>query len=92
MNLDNETLIRAGAVVAAVALVAGQRLVEYAKAAFQRLRQKTTVAPEVKVPRDDTHTVLEIARRLKDAGNTAGVALCQQLLDVMLNPKEIGKK
>lgn len=89
MNLDNDTLIRAGAVVAAVALVAGQRLVEYAKAAIQRLRR---VAPEVKVSRDDTHTVLEIARRLKDAGNTAGVALCQQLLDVMLNPKESGKK
>ena len=89
MNLDNDTLIRAGAVVAAVALVAGQRLVEYAKTAIQRLRR---VAPEVKVSRDDTHTVLEIARRLKDAGNTAGVALCQQLLDVMLNPKESGKK
>lgn len=92
MNIDNETLIRAGAVVAAIALVAGQRLVEYAKAAVQRLRQSTTVAKKVTTSGDDTHTVLEIARRLKEAGNTAGVALCQQLLDVMLNPRESGKK
>lgn len=86
MNLDNETLLRAGAVVAAVALVAGQRLVEFAKATVQRVWKKAPVSQVV--TRDDTHTVLEIARRLKDAGNTAGVALCQQLLDVMLNPKE----
>jgi pseudouridine-5'-phosphate glycosidase len=86
VNLDNETLIRAGAVVAAIALVAGQRLVDFAKATVQRVWKKAPVSQVV--TRDDTHTVLEIARRLKDAGNTAGVALCQQLLDVMLNPKE----
>jgi hypothetical protein len=32
----------------------------------------------------DLHIVLDLATRLKAAGCTEGVALCQQLIDVML--------
>jgi hypothetical protein len=72
----NETLFRAVAVVAAIALVAGPRLVALAKAAFS--------GAEGVSPLTDAHTVLEIARRLQVAGKTKGVELCQQLIDVML--------
>ena len=36
----------------------------------------------------DMRTVLDLASRLRSNGNTAGVHLCQQLLDVMLAPTE----
>jgi len=34
----------------------------------------------------DMRIVLDLASRLRENGNTAGVHLCQQLLDVMLAP------
>jgi hypothetical protein len=84
--LDANNLLRLAAVVAAVAVVAGPWLVGAGKAALQRLRSVKPIPAEVGP--DDTHTVLEIAQRLKASGNAAGVSLCQQLIDVMLNPKE----
>ena len=35
---------------------------------------------------EDMHTVLELASRLRAAGNVPAVHLCQQLSDVMLAP------
>jgi hypothetical protein len=37
---------------------------------------------------EDAHTILEIASRLKAAGNAKGVELCQQLIDVILQPEK----
>jgi len=77
-----EIVIRAGAVVAAVAVLAGPRLV----AAAKKVRLSSP-APEKAVELSDAHTILEIASRLKTAGNKKGVDLCQQLIDVMLQPE-----
>jgi hypothetical protein len=38
------------------------------------------------------HVVLDLATRLRAAGCTEGVALCQQLLDVMLGNAPKAKK
>jgi hypothetical protein len=40
----------------------------------------------------DMHVVLDLATRLRAAGCTEGVALCQQLLDVMLGNAPKAKK
>lgn len=73
-----ELILRAAAVVAAVAVVAGPYLVARLPAAL--LRRSAEI--------DDTHTILDIARRLQKAGVTDGVKLCQQLLDVLLKPEK----
>ena len=82
INVD--IILRACAVLAAVALVAGPSLV----AAVQKaLAWRPTVpqGQEAEVTSlADAHTVLEIASRLKAEGNTEGVDLCQKLIDVML--------
>lgn len=39
----------------------------------------------------DMRVVLDLADRLRRAGCTDGVALCQQLLDVMLSPIQVKK-
>lgn len=79
-----ELLLRSGAVVAAIAVLAGPYLVGKARGVASRLR----VRPPETAPLDDAHTVLEIARRLQAAGMKRGVELCQQLIDVMLSPPE----
>lgn len=79
MSLDYENAVRVGALVAAAAVVAGPWLVERVKATVSRIKPASS---------NDAHTVLEIAQRLKAAGNMTGVSLCQQLIDTMLNPKE----
>jgi hypothetical protein len=80
--IDYEFIFRACAVVAAVAVVAGPRLV----AAIKKVRLPSP-APGKAVEMSDAHTILEIASRLKVAGNKKGVALCQQLIDVILQPE-----
>lgn len=87
--MDYETLLRGGAVVAAALLVAGPGVVAYAKTAIGRLRQGAAGWGREDVK--DAHTVLEIAKRLRDEGNAKGVSLCQELIDAILNPAG-GKK
>lgn len=77
-----EFLLRAAAVVAAVAVVAGPSVVAAVQAALRWRPAKAEAAP------DDAHTILEIARRLQAAGSTEGVKLCQQLIDVLLKPEK----
>lgn len=78
-----EFLLRAAAVVAAVAVVAGPSVVSAVQKAVRwRPAQAEAAAP------DDAHTILEIARRLQKAGSTEGVKLCQQLIDVLLKPEK----
>jgi hypothetical protein len=82
--MEHETLIRASAVVAGVVALAGPRLV----ALVSQIRIPVPAkAPERTDPMKDAHTILEIATRLKQSGCEKGVALCQQLLDVMMQPE-----
>lgn len=78
--LPDGFLIRAGAVVAAAALMASPYLVGLAR------KYWPTATPRAEKQPDDAYTVIEIARRMQAAGNKKGVALCQQLLDVILSP------
>lgn len=88
--MDHELLIRSGAVVAGLAALAGPWLVGVAaKVRIPALPQGGGKGPESLMK--DAHTILEIASRLQQAGCDKGVALCQQLIDVMLQPKEPSK-
>ena len=78
--MTSEILLRLGAVVAAAAAMAAPWLVGY-------LRKRWPKASSSVVQPDDAFTVIEIARRLQAAGNSRGVDLCQQLLDVILVPE-----
>ena len=84
MNFDVDLVVRVGAALAAVALVA-QPLVVAAWKQAQKWLAKNPAQPEAGI--DDMHTVLELANRLRLAGNAEGVALCQKLIDVMLKGK-----
>ena len=92
MSLD--VVIRAVAALAAVGLLAGPAitaLVAKAKAGWkdnplEAATEKATVTAR------DLHTVLDLATRLRAAQCMEGVALCQQLLDVMLGNTPKGKK
>ena len=92
MNLD--AVIRAVAALAAVGLLAGPAitaLVAKAKAGWkdnplEAATEKATVTGR------DLHTVLDLATRLRAAQCMEGVALCQQLLDVMLGNTPKGRK
>lgn len=85
MNLD--AAIRIVALLAAVALVAGPTLAALARKAKARWENDSLEAAGEAAPSvtgKDMHVVLDLAARLKAAGCMEGVALCQQLLDVML--------
>lgn len=77
--MDYDFILRACAVVAAAALLAGPRLVAVAKAV-----RLPAVAAKAVDPLADAHTILEIASRLKAVGNGKGVELCQAIIDTML--------
>jgi hypothetical protein len=77
--MSNDIIIRTLSVVAAAVLLAGPTVVAKVRSLFSG-----------EAPREgltDAHTVLEIANRLKASGCDKGVALCQQLIDVMLSPE-----
>ena len=88
-----DVLVRLAAGLAAVAVVAAPAgVAAYRKARAWIAANKATEAQGVSIT--DMRTVLELADRLRQAGCTAGVSLCQQLLDVMLkgNEQEPAKK
>lgn len=78
--MTSDFLLRFGAVVAAAVALAAPWLVGY-------LRKRWPKPSPTVVQPDDAFTVIEIARRLQAAGNSRGVDLCQQLLDVILVPE-----
>ena len=85
MNLDG--IIRVVAALAAVAIVAGPSaaaLARKAQAGWQNRAVEAAGEAAPSVTGKDLHVVLDLATRLKAAGCAEGVALCQQLLDVML--------
>jgi len=84
----SETLVRTVAVLAAVAVVAPAVISAIKAAAAPYLEAGKTPATSQGVTIADMRIVLDLADRLRRAGRADGVALCQQLLDVMLaNPK-----
>lgn len=86
--------VRIAAGLAALALVAAPAVVAgYRKAAAWIGSQKNTPPMQsASVGISEMRTVLELANRLKAAGLTDGVTLCQQLLDVMLGNQPRAKK
>lgn len=89
-----DAAIRLVAGVAAVAVVAAPALLGgYRKAkAWLEARAVEGPAEKATVSLSDMRLVLDLAARLKAAGMTDGVALCQQLLDVMLGNGPKAKK
>ena len=92
--MTDETLIRAVAALAAVALLAAPALsgvVENLKAWWASRPEPQPVAPDTSkadaARLADMRLVLDLAARLKADGVADCVALCQQLLDVMLTGK-----
>ena len=93
MSLD--AAIRIVAALAAVALVAGPTLAAVARKAQAAWKDRAMAAPSETAPSvtgKDLHVVLDLATRLKAAGCSEGVALCQELLDVMLGNAPKAKK
>jgi hypothetical protein len=82
-----DLVIRIVAAVAAVAIVAGPALAALARKAQAAWQNRAMEAANEKAPSvtaKDLHIVLDLATRLKAAQCMEGVALCQQLLDVLL--------
>lgn len=77
------------AVIAAPALLGGLRT---AKAFLQSRAVEGRTEKAAGVGIADMRLVLDLAARLKAAGCTEGVTLCQQLLDVMLGGQPKAKK
>lgn len=84
MNVNVDLIVRVAAGLAAIAMVAWPALVA-AQQTIRRWLSSSPSRPEAGI--DDMRVVLELANRLRMAGNAEGVTLCQQLLDVMLKGK-----
>ena len=85
--MSYDLLIRSIAGLAALALVGAPALAALAGKvrewpAASQPNKEATGSTSI----SDMRTVLDLASRLRSNGNTAGVHLCQQLLDVMLAP------
>ena len=85
--MNTDAIIRVVALVAAVGVVAGPSLAALAakaKARWENRAVETGAEKVAAVTGKDLHIVLDLATRLKAAECMAGVALCQELIDVML--------
>jgi ABC-type transport system involved in cytochrome c biogenesis permease subunit len=85
--VTTDAIIRVVAVLAAVGVVAGPSLAALAskvKTHWENRQVETGAEKVAAVTGKDLHIVLDLATRLKAAGCMAGVALCQELIDVML--------
>ena len=94
MSYDISAWVRVIAAAGAVAFIAAPAvaaLVKKAKAAWSA-RPVEGPTEKAAVTEKDMHTVLDLAARLKAVGCTEGVALCQQLIDVMLGGTSKAKK
>lgn len=83
----NDAAIRIVALLAAVGILAAPTLAALARKAQAGWKNRAMEASGEATPSvtgKDLHVVLDLATRLKAAGCAEGVALCQQLLDVML--------
>jgi hypothetical protein len=85
--VSTDAIIRVAALVAAVGVVAGPAIAALAakvKTAWKDRALEGAGETTAAVTGRDLHIVLDLATRLKAAGCMAGVALCQELIDVML--------
>jgi len=95
--MTNEDIIRAAAALAAVALLAAPATSSMVATIrgwlAARPRPAAPIAADETEARRlaDMRLVLDLAARLKADGVTEGVALCQQLLDVMLSGSKAKK-
>ena len=71
---------------ALAACLLGYGLVLLATKGGQRLRGLLGRRRE-RAPVDDLRLVIDLAARLRDAGKTQAVTVCQQLLDELLKPE-----
>jgi len=78
-----DVLVRIAAGLAAVAVVAAPAGMAIYRQAAAWLATRRAEQPQG-VSISDMRTVLDLAARMRQAGCADGVALCQQLLDVML--------
>lgn len=87
-DLLSQETIKILAVAGAVVLFGWQWIVDAAKSGWNAVPKRVPL-PTINGNQDlsDMRTVLELASRLKAAGCSEGVDLCQQLIDVMLNSK-----
>lgn len=93
--MSQDDLLRAGAVLAAMALLFSDTLLAATKSAISKRPRLPVAPPPAPAPAPaheaeedpslaDMRLVLDLAARLRADGCDAGVSLCQQLLDVML--------
>jgi len=87
--MSYDLLIRAVAGVAAVAILGTPAIAFVVGKAKEWLTRNVTEEKAAGgTSLDDMRIVLDMASRLRACGNTDGVHLCQQLLDVMLAQPE----
>ena len=92
--MSSDAIIRLVAGLAAVGIVAAPAVAALAAKAKAAWKNKAVEAAGEKAPAvtsKDLHIVLDLATRLKAAQCMDGVALCQQLIDVMLGNKQSKK-
>lgn len=85
--MNTDVVIRVVAVVAAVGVVLGPAAAALAAKVQARWKDRAVETAGEKaagVTPKDLHIVLDLATRLKAVDCVDGVALCQQLIDVML--------
>ena len=93
MTYDVSAWVRVIAAVGAVAFIAAPAVAALvAKAKAWKPRPVEGPTEKASVTERDMHTVLDLAARLNASGCTEGVALCQQLIDVMLGGTSKAKK
>lgn len=76
--------IRIAAVAVGGLLAAAPSVGQAIKALASRKVDPAPVKPGEADPTSDAHLVLDIAGRLRAAGNSKGVDLCHQLIDAIL--------
>lgn len=93
--MSADLAVRIVAALAAVGLVAAPAIAAVARKAQAAWQDRAVEGPSETAPSvtgKDLHVVLDLATRLKAAGCAEGVALCQQLIDVMLGNTPKAKK
>jgi len=86
---DNDTMLKIGAAVVAAWLLLSPYISTFQKWIEEAVSSLNRPAPPQPKPEvgtvDDMKTILEMANRLRLAGNKAAVDACQELIDLMLH-------
>lgn len=91
-KIDQDTLMKAGAVAVAAWLLVSPYLSQIKRAIADALAMLNRPAPPQPVPQvgtvEDMKAILEMANRLRIAGNFKAVDACQELIDLMLHGED----